>query len=241
MKICGICPTCNRPELLGQAIKCFERQTHDDRFLIILDDLGQYENQHGDRWELISIPRRVLTLGEKNNICAALAPRDTDAYFKVDDDDLLKPWAFEAAAEALTRGEFVQPHHVVDFIDGRWVVVETFSARDPQHFCYHSSWSYSRDLFKRLGGYHAEYAGDDQEFQRRTRAAGIKSIDIDPKYPPFLWYNRKLANRISEAGDTEAAYVNAGLNAPYVGKVPKWTDDSDWNRPTPMERIARPW
>ncbi len=42
MKICVCCCTYKRPVSLGYLIRCFERQTHAERELVILDDAGQY-------------------------------------------------------------------------------------------------------------------------------------------------------------------------------------------------------
>jgi hypothetical protein len=75
MKLAALCCTYQRPHLLGQLIESFRRQDYplSMRELIILDDAGQYENQHEDGWRLISVPSRFATLGEKRNACAALA------------------------------------------------------------------------------------------------------------------------------------------------------------------------
>jgi hypothetical protein len=240
-KIVCICPTLNRPELLGRAIKCFENQTYEDRFLIIVDDLGQYHNQCGDRWQLVSFPARILSLGEKNNVCTALGLRDTWAYAKWDDDDTYMPWHLEATAEALTRGEFVQPRYAVDFWDGKWVVTETFSRKDKSHFCYHGCWSYTRNLFTRVGGYRNLYAGDDGEFQNRLLKLGIKSVGFDPKYKPSYWYNRPLQHRISEVGGDDHAYWSMGQEFEFVGNVPEWKGEKVWEYEIPELVIPRLW
>lgn len=240
--LCGFTPTCNRPELLGRMIKCFSRQTYENRFLVILDDLGQYDNQSGDRWELVSVRRRILSLGEKNNCAVAMAPRDTFALVKMDDDDFYAPWHFEAMAEALERGDLVQPRHAIDFVDGRWVVSETYNRRFEDHFAYHGTWAFRRSLFERVGGYRPRYAGDDGELQERLLALGVRSVDVDQKYPVSYWYNRGLPGRISERGGSEQAYWESAPAEPkWVGKVPEWTSNEDWERPIPTERIARPW
>lgn len=249
--VCAICPTFNRPELLSRAIRSFEKQTYDNRYLIIVDDLGQYENQAGDRWELISIPRRFLTLGEKRNFAAALAPRDTWAYAVWDDDDLYMPWHLEAVAKALSKGLLVQPRHAVDYWNGRWVVVETFNKRRaarPRHpssnfFCYHGCWGYTRELFKEVGGYRPCYADDDIDFQHRLISMGVKSVGFCAEHPPSYFYNRNHTVRISELGKNEQGYWTTMCDAiaSYVGKVPKWLDDSEWDRDIPSEVIQRPW
>lgn len=242
MKICAICPTCNRPELLGRAIRAFEKQTYEDRFLIIVDDLGQYRQQTGDRWQLVSFPRRVLSLGEKNNICAALAPPDTYAYAKWDDDDIYYPWHLEATVDALSRGDFVQPRHAIDFWNGKWIITETFNKQDPERFCYHGCWAYTRALFAAVGGYRNRFAGDDGEFQNRMLKCGIKSVDIDrDKYKPSYKYNRPLTNRISEMGDDHETYLAMAGEYAYVGTVPTWEDDSVFEQPIPTEIIKRQW
>lgn len=240
--ICAICPTYNRPELLGRAIRAFEKQTYENRYLIIVDDAGQYENQKGDRWELISIPRRVLTLGEKNNVCAHLAPFNTWAYAKWDDDDIYMPWHLESLAEALHRGSFVQPRYAIDFWDGEWVQIETYNRKKPKHFCYHGCWGYTRELFNKVGGYRARYAGDDGEFQSRlVQDFKIQSVGTDSQYKPSYWYNRPLQDRISERGDNLEAYLNKEVEVPFCGKVPLWTDETVWERETPTKQIRRPW
>lgn len=238
--ICAFTPTYNRPELLGRMIKCFERQTYANRYLIILDDGGQYENQKGDRWELISLPRRILSLGEKNNVAISLAPRHTWGLAKMDDDDFYAPWHLEAIAEALTRGCFVQPRLAIDHINGKWTIVKTFG-RDKNKGAYHGCWGFTRELFVEVGGYRPEYAGDDQELQRRLwREYEVDSVDTHKRYKPSYWYNRKLEQRISERGNNADAYFTKEI-VPYVGKVPEWTDETDWERPIPQKVIGRPW
>jgi glycosyltransferase involved in cell wall biosynthesis len=258
--ICAICPTFNRPQWLGRAIRAFEKQTYENRFLVIIDDAGQYENQKGDRWELISIPRRVLSLGEKRNIGASLAPRDTWAYAVWDDDDLYMPWHLEALVEALSRGLFIQPRYAIDFWHSRWVQVETFCRPKPfrtkgkrrpnrgggdihsNWFCYHGCWGYTRDLFTRVGGYRNLFATDDCDFQDRLIALRVRSIGFSNKFKPSYFYNRPLLDRISENQKRIglAAYWNDS-QIPYVGKVPEWTDESEWDREIPSEIIPRPW
>ena len=71
------------------------------RELVILDDAGQYENQSGPRWRLISTTKRFPTLGEKRNAAAALVGDGVDALAVWDDDDFYLPWALSASAAAL--------------------------------------------------------------------------------------------------------------------------------------------
>ena len=60
MKLAAICCTFRRPHTLGQLVESFLRQDYPSelRELVILDDAGQYENQSGIGWRLVSIPTR---------------------------------------------------------------------------------------------------------------------------------------------------------------------------------------
>ena len=241
MKLTAFCPTLNRPELLGRLIACFNQQTHENRELIILDDGGQYANQKGDRWEIVSVPRRFRSLGEKNNAAIALASFDSDAVCKADDDDIYMPWWLESLADALAKAQWVQPRHAMDYVNGEWVQSETYS-RKTLRFAYHGCWAYRRSLIEKTGGYRPEYAGDDQEMDRRLRAAGLTSVGIDEKkYKPFYWYNRPLPGRISTRGGSKQAYVDTGNSVPYVGAVPEWKGERVWEREIPSKQITRPW
>lgn len=241
MKITAFCPTLNRPDLLPRLIKCFEHQTYKERELIILDDGGQYENQKGDRWEIVSVPRRFRSLGEKNNAVMALASWDSEGLAKADDDDIYMPWWLESIAEALSHAPVCQPRRAIDFVDGKWTQIETFNRRDPNRFAYHGCWGYRRSLIEETGGYHPEYAGDDQEFDRRLKRAGTKSAGLASKFPPFYWYNRPLSGRISERGGSLQAYKDTGLEVPFVGFLPEWKGSPDWERAIPDTLIERGW
>lgn len=240
IKITAFCPTLNRPELLGRMIACFEHQTYENRELIILDDGGQYENQKGDRWELISVPRRLRSLGEKNNAVMALASFDSEAYAKADDDDVYHPWWLESLAEALQHAPWVVPHLAIDVVDGERVITETHNRGG--NFAYHGCWGYRRELIEQTGGYFPRYAGDDGEYQKRLNLMGMIPTDIDcKKWPPFYEYNRPLPGRISTRGHSQQAYIDTGKNVKYVGKVPTWTGDKVWERPIPTKVIQRRW
>lgn len=239
--ITAICPTFNRPELLGRAIRSFEKQTCQNKHLIVVDDLGQYSNQSGTDWQLVSFPARVLSLGEKNNICAALAPRDTWAYAKWDDDDIYLPWHLESLVVSLEKAPFVQPRHVLELRETGVVKIESYNREDPLRFGYHGSWGYTRSLFREVGGYRA-HCGDDYEFQERLIGLGITSIGIEPAEPGYI-YNTVFPNRISLLGSKDE--VNWSLDTPLkihkYHKVPEWKDESVWDVQIPVETQLRGW
>lgn len=238
MRIGCVCITCNRPQLLGRLIKCFERQDHQNRWLVIVDDLGQYDRQAGDRWQLYSEHTMFPTLGEKRNFATSLLPTDVEAVAVADDDDFFSPWWLSSLAAALERHEWVQPRHAIDYVGGERVVVETFSRRHPEQVAYHSCWAYWRELFLRHGGYPAINCGEDWELNRRWKAAGLVSGDIEG--PPFYTYNRIYQGlRISELGAGHGPRLKMASDAPWIGTVPVWTDESDWQLPIPTKTLVR--
>ena len=165
MKICVVCVTYNRPGLLGQMIRCFERQDYADRAMVILDDADQYPPTHGDRWRLVSVADRFATLGEKRNAAARLAPPDADALAIWDDDDLYMPWALRASVAALEHAAWSRPSLVLHPLGNGSLRQHSTGG------LFHSGWAYRRDAFDRAGGYPAMNNGEDQELGRRLRAA----------------------------------------------------------------------
>jgi glycosyltransferase involved in cell wall biosynthesis len=173
-----------RPRQLGHLIRCFERQTYENRRMVILDDAGTYSTTHesavikGDRWTLISLNMRYPSLGEKRNCTAEMAQQvypDASAYAIWDDDDLYLPWALEASVAALRHAEWSRPSLVLHPVasDGAW----TFN----QHLTgglYHGGWAYRREMFERMGGYRAGYSGpEDKDLMERMVDAGVSQAD----------------------------------------------------------------
>ena len=173
MKIAAVCVTYLRPRQLGWMIRCYLEQDYParQRELVILDDAGQYENQQGDGWRLISTAERFHTLGEKRNAAAALVSPDVEGFAVWDDDDLYLPWALSASAAALDRADWSRPSLVLHpQPDGTL----------KQHLTgglFHGGWAYSRKVFEQLGGYPPMDNGEDQALARKLAAAGVTQFD----------------------------------------------------------------
>jgi hypothetical protein len=125
-------------------------------------------------------------------------------------------------------------------VKGEWVQTGTHNASGT-NAAYHGCWGYRRDLIETTLGYKAEYAGDDQEYDRRLRRLGYPAADIASRYLPFYWYNRPLPGRISERGGSQKAYVETGNHVAYVGKLPEWKGEEVWKREIPAKKIIRHW
>jgi len=241
-KITVFTPALGHPELLARMISCFEHQTWENRELVILEDGCQLDPQSGDRWEIVPVKRRYRSLAEKNNACIALASFDSQLLSKWDLDDVFLPHALEASVEALSRGEICQPRLACDWVDGEWVQIETFHRAFPNRFAFHSCWSMRRSFYIKMRGYApGAMAGDDQELDMRRIKAGIPSVGLAPKYPPFMFYNRPLPGRLSTRGDSEQAYIDTAKGLEYVGRLPPYEGEAVWERPVPTKVIPRPW
>ena len=185
MKIAAVCCTYLRPRQLGRLVQCFLRQDYpaERRELVILDDAGQYNDQRGSGWRLVSVDRRFPSLGEKRNAAAALVSADVDALAPWDDDDQYLPWALSASVAALELAPWSRPSEVLSpQPDGRLVRRKTGGL-------WHASWAYTREAFDRVGGYPAINNGEDQALARRLEKVATAQADpIALGFPPFfLW------------------------------------------------------
>jgi hypothetical protein len=184
LRIAAICCTYKRPQALAAAVECFLRQDYpaELRELIVLDDAGQYAHQAGDRWRLVSLPVRFLTLGEKRNASAALASPAVDAYAVWDDDDIYLPWHLTAAAAALQDADYTIP--TVIYTDKR-------NRLEPKanQYLFHGAWTFTRAAFERVGGYPWIQSGQDQGLLRRFKSAKLRRADPlqhDPR-PSYVY------------------------------------------------------
>lgn len=183
MKLAALCCTYLRPHLLGQLVESFLRQDYPPelRELIILDDAGQYNHQSGDGWQLVSIPRRFRTLGEKRNASAGLASADVEGFLVADDDDIYLPHWFETQAEALRRAEWSRPSIVlVEHED----CLRTTQTRGR----YHGGWAFRRETFYRFRGYGPFQGDEDHQLALTMQAAGVSQYDPCEFAKPFYLY-----------------------------------------------------
>jgi len=187
MKLAAICCTYKRPRLLAEAIECFLRQDYPaaKREMIVLDDAGQYADQQGDGWRIVSLPTRFRTLGEKRNASAALVSPDVDAYCVWDDDDIYLPWHISAAAAALAEADYTIPTQLYIDKEGRLECKANQSL-------FHGAWSFRRKAFEPVRGYPFIQSGQDQGLLKRFKAANLRradpiQFDARPSYV-YRWF-----------------------------------------------------
>jgi hypothetical protein len=200
---------------LGRLIQCFLNQDCPlgQRGLVILDDAGQYDNQQGKGWRLVSVAERYPTLGQKRNAAAELVSPDVDALAVWDDDDVYLPWALRASIAALQAAPWSRPSLVLhERPDGALRQHQTGGL-------FHGGWAYARDAFHRVGGYAAMNNGEDQDLARRLAAAGIGSADpVDLGFLPFYVYRLGNAEGYHLSNLGSNGYEKLGVRP--VGKSP---------------------
>ncbi len=224
MRVACLSVTYKRPKELAAVIECFLRQDYpaELRELIVLDDAGQYANQAGNRWRLVSSPVRFRTLGEKRNASAALVSPDVDAYCVWDDDDIYLPWHMSAAVAALKDADYTIP--IVIYTDRR-----DHLERKQNQYLFHGAWAFRREAFERVGGYPFMQSGQDQGLLRRFKAAQLRRADPiqhDPR-PSYVYRWCTVHNRhISAMGKDSYERLGQLSSVPVTTLVPRW--DRDW-------------
>ncbi|MES2793936.1 MAG: glycosyltransferase family A protein [Planctomycetota bacterium] len=189
-----LCCTWIRPLQLANLIACYERFDYPEelRELVILDDAGQYPTQpSGKRWEIVSVRRRLSTLGEKRNALAAMADLRADAFAVMDDDDAYLPWHLQSAAYALGQAEWSKTSWVWSEADATSPLALTHARG-----FYHAAWAYSCEAFRRVGAYPMRNDGEDQEFSERLTRHSVTSADPTLKFAP------SFVHRWNGSGDT---------------------------------------
>jgi hypothetical protein len=158
------CLTYGRPRLLEEAVHSFLQQDYTGpKEMIVLNDYADQvlELDHPEV-QVINLPKRFRTLGEKMNAAVALASHDV--LFTWDDDDIYLPHrlSFSMAAFDPRKG----------FFNGAtaWIW-SNGSLSGPLQNRFHAASCWSRALFDAIGGYAADGSGTDAIFERQLAAS----------------------------------------------------------------------
>jgi len=231
--VCTI--TDRRPGMLGYMVHCFERQTHRDRQLIVLDDSGELAPARGDRWRIYSVDRPYPTLGAKRNACARLAPGDTDVLVIWDEDDLYLPWALEATVAAMNGAEWSRPSVVGVLTDSGKIRPIRSHSEFRNDKAYQCSWGINYKAFWEVGGY------DEHLNQGEDAALALKLLSRDtPEADPILlgyppWYVSKPHKNASDESTAKSGDE-------YGRRVESVEPALDLKHPSFLPGISpRPW
>jgi glycosyltransferase involved in cell wall biosynthesis len=176
-----ICPTYGRPAVLEEAIYSFLQQDYPGKKeLIVLNDYDQQilAFDHPEV-QVINVPRRFRTVGEKRNAAVALASHDL--LFVWDDDDIYLPHRLSFSVAGFERKKgFFKP-------DLAWMWRHGQLTGPRQNF-FHSQSCWSRKLFDAIQGYDAEGSGHDQLFERRLGKKFPGSTKCYAVQPEEIYY-----------------------------------------------------
>lgn len=203
-----LCPTYRRPKLLENSIACFLAQNYpsDRRELIVLDDAGELQNQTGEGWQILSIPRRFRSLPEKFNALAGLARGEILVVWE--DDDIYLPHHISSHVTAIADHMWSKPSKILSDYTGE-VKEEEATGR------FHASIAMTRRAHDMCGGWPLTRRGDfDQQLIARLNSIGEPGDPciIDRPGYVFRW------------GSTGAYHGQAMMEGPddeaWYGRVP---------------------
>src|SRR5579872_6255183 len=179
------CLTYGRPWLLEEAIHSFLLQDYaGEKEMIVLNDYADQilELDHPEV-QVINLPKRFRTLGEKMNAAVALAAHDL--LFTWDDDDIYLPHrlSFSVANFDPAQGFFKATAAWVWNADG---------LSGPVHNRFHAASCWSRGRFETIGGYAADGSGTDAIFERELEArfpgaTAPRAVTLQEIYYVYRW------------------------------------------------------
>lgn len=238
--------TYGRPNLLARTVRCFKEQTYEDRYMVILDDGGQYGREKHSNWEIVSYDRRFQSLGAKRNFALTLVPPGTDCVMPVDDDDIPLPHHTEATAAALAKADWSRPSviHSVRELGDQWIFIPTYTGnRDDQtkNRLYHPAMGFRLANVLAVGGYPEELSGpEDQGLMRKLEAAGTTEADpvalgFAPSYG-YKWGESNISGMLNRQTDPTGSVAWQRLERVLEEcRIPHWEPPFDLRKPMAIE------
>lgn len=170
-RLVAICPTFRRPKLIPNVLAMFKSQmsVYGWKYhLVIVDDGQTFESQSGRvggyTWELLTLPRRCESLGDKfaatvEHAADRMQAGRGDAIALFEDDDVYLPQYLRAHARTLDAGNTISmPSRLLanDSVGpGKTHPVDATGR-------HHGAWAYTLGLYYDCGGYpHGQSEGFD--------------------------------------------------------------------------------
>ena len=147
-----LCPTYKRPQLLANAIACFQASNYpaERRRMLIFDDANQIAPQSKNGWEVRRYRQRFPSLPHKYNAMVAASDPQTDIYVLFDDDDVYLPHHISAHVKSILNGQsgWSKPSQIRSTYTGQPEI-------EPAHGLdvFHGSIAVSRAVLTRVGGW----------------------------------------------------------------------------------------
>jgi glycosyltransferase involved in cell wall biosynthesis len=175
------CLTYARPRLLEEAVHSFLQQDYaGPKEMIVLNDYAdQTLSFDHPEVQVINVPRRFRSLGEKLNAAVALASHDL--LFTWDDDDIYLPHrlSFSVKNYDPRKGFFKG--------EAAWLWNQQ-GLSGPVKYLFHAASCWSRHLFDAVRGYPAEGSGCDRILENRLAAGFPGSIQPWAVTPEEIYY-----------------------------------------------------
>lgn len=225
MRFICLCPTYGKtPEVIANSIQCFLDQTHEDKLLVIFDDLGNY----GRARELTETYNQILVVSTSIR-CPGIVPKyntmlkfvegiEYDAIALWDDDDLYLPKHLESHASVLKFPVDWSYPNLVYSTYGNQLRAEESGGR------FWASMAILRSSFERIGGFvDSHLATFDQQSLGKFNALLTRGFP-DEVYGPtyvFRWQDTKTIHAQHFMGDQVNWYHNV---KPGYSKIVSYED-----------------
>lgn len=169
-KVSCQCITYGRPKLLEEAIESFLRQDYPgEKELIILNDhpsMRMYLDFDLPNVKIVNKPQRYATVGEKRNACCKMCTGHI--IFPWDDDDISLSWRM-----SITIQEMKNFHH---FKPERYIKLKGKEIYSIQANVAHAMGAFSKEAWRKTGGYKNMQSGQDQDMEGRLKKTGLREV-----------------------------------------------------------------
>lgn len=220
------------PNALAQFASQTQSAEHEFR-LIVLDDAGQFGEQHHANWDLRVTDQRFPSLSAKLNELVRLAKQwGADAVALWEDDDVYLPDHLRYHADRLVasqwsipRKKYVDVHRRPEVDPSRLQLIDLRCETREQPWC-HGSWAFRVGLWEKVGGYdETKSSGFDLDFGARCLAAAGKPADYtnvmfcqEPQYV-YRWNSHGYVNGTALGDDYFAKAATTGDGERVTGEV----------------------
>lgn len=245
MRIAAICPTFRRPGLIPGIVRMFLDQTHQDKFLLVLDDgqsfQEQWIQQDGEHLgRVISCPYRMPTVWDKFNFLWKTAEaHGADAVAVMEDDDLYLPGYLAAHAAVLNKWMWSASSAVWFNQKDEPSQYDTTAARR-----FHGGWAYTIKALREVDGYPTEPWGSDLTIGKRMTDSFGPAVDPwENKMPQYgyRWQTSGFPNAHGFGRDMHKALENTHQPATYEGLIDPQLDQRQAEGLGDIYRAAKEW
>ncbi|HEY1068302.1 MAG TPA: glycosyltransferase family A protein, partial [Pirellulales bacterium] len=178
-------PTFGRPDFVAESVSMFLEQDYPHKQLIILNECpDQFFSCFHPAIEVINAQERHRTLGDARN--AAIEAASGEIVFVWDDDDVHLPWRLSFGVREMLRhgAEFYRP---TDFW-AYWGRSHLEVNQSVPGWVNHGLTAYTKELWRRAGGYPSQTVGEDAEFLARIHALLKAEFIAYPLAPEDRFY-----------------------------------------------------